>query len=131
MTTKICTRCRQEKPLDDFCKAAKGRHGRNPECRICWAARLKAIRDANPEYNERTNIYQKEINDKTAKTATAYRKRWTKEEDDRVKEYWEDFSSEDIAVELGRTYHSIMWRAHSILNLPSKRDNRTETSMSE
>ena len=37
---KACTRCKEEKPLDDF--AWNGRSGRRPVCRVCtYAAKAK------------------------------------------------------------------------------------------
>lgn len=33
--TKICTKCKEEKNLDDFRKSKRGLYGKRPECKIC------------------------------------------------------------------------------------------------
>lgn len=49
MTTKTCTKCGVEKPLDRFYKQKFGRFGRMAYCKECVAARRRAYRAANRE----------------------------------------------------------------------------------
>jgi 5-methylcytosine-specific restriction endonuclease McrA len=48
--TKTCSRCREVKPLTEFYKDSRGKHGVRPDCKVCRtahkAARYQANRDA-------------------------------------------------------------------------------------
>lgn len=46
---KSCSKCKTEKPLEDFGMRKRGKDGRNPVCRVCEKARILAWRKANPE----------------------------------------------------------------------------------
>lgn len=60
METKICARCKQEKPLDQFCKNSQQRDGHNVYCKSCQKIINKKWRDNNPEYFK---AYSKNYND--------------------------------------------------------------------
>jgi Recombination endonuclease VII len=50
MTNKICSKCGHEKPLSDFYKQDRGKHGVRSQCKSCDAAVNKAWREANQEH---------------------------------------------------------------------------------
>lgn len=54
MLTKICGKCKLEKPIDDFYKSKKGLHGRHSICKKC-----KNSRKTSEEYKEKQKIYKK------------------------------------------------------------------------
>lgn len=42
MTTKLCTKCRQDKPTSDFSRPARAKDGLQYHCKECQNGRLKA-----------------------------------------------------------------------------------------
>lgn len=52
---KTCSKCGTTKPLTDFHKEAKGKHGRQAQCRPCKLTYVKAHRAANPAYARENN----------------------------------------------------------------------------
>ena len=59
---KTCTKCSEEKTLDDFYGHKKGRHGKHPECKICYNERVKKYRSVNKEKYIGTQIKWREKN---------------------------------------------------------------------
>lgn len=57
---KTCTACGAEKPLNDFSKSARGKHGRRGDCKKCHNAKCKNWRDRNKEHRAQ---YQKQWNE--------------------------------------------------------------------
>ncbi len=48
-STKRCSKCGQEKPLEEFHRQPTGRHGRRADCKVSAAARSRKWRAENPE----------------------------------------------------------------------------------
>ena len=46
---KSCTKCGETKPLTEYHKNPRSRHGYRTECKVCRSARNKAYREANRE----------------------------------------------------------------------------------
>lgn len=57
---KTCTRCNTEKPLDDFHRNQRGRHGRAADCKPCARRRYRTWYKANydPEHNRANRLRQ-------------------------------------------------------------------------
>lgn len=61
MPDKVCSRCRESKPLDEFYKHPKGSHGRQSICKVCqnkasteWAQNnAERTREIHHQYLER------------------------------------------------------------------------------
>lgn len=66
---KQCTKCKQVKPLDDFCVDKRTKSGRYSQCRKCHSENLR---------KNRKKYYYRE-------KATAYRKRWRAEPQNGIK----------------------------------------------
>lgn len=49
MSTKICTKCAEEKPLTEFYRHSQKKDGLNPSCKICQRADVAASYRRNPE----------------------------------------------------------------------------------
>lgn len=47
-TQRICTKCREIKPLDDFSAAPRGKYGRKASCKACDAARHAELHPPKP-----------------------------------------------------------------------------------
>ena len=47
--TKTCSKCGEEKPLDEFCRHKGRKDGLSSECKACCVARSVARRKNNPE----------------------------------------------------------------------------------
>jgi hypothetical protein len=58
METKICTKCKIEKNLDEFCKSNKTKDGRNAHCKECrklnYRLNIEVRKEKNKEYYHRT-----------------------------------------------------------------------------
>ena len=61
--TKICTRCRAEKPLPDFNQALSQDDGLQPNCRMCQKELAKERSDKNRAKWEKTSPYTGEPRD--------------------------------------------------------------------
>jgi hypothetical protein len=59
MGTKICTKCKVEKPLNDYYKHKNGKDGLNPVCKPCWKEETKSFEKNNPRYEYRKERYEK------------------------------------------------------------------------
>lgn len=49
METKICSKCKIEQDLDNFCKDSKSKDGKQSNCKICKAKHIKEYYRTNPE----------------------------------------------------------------------------------
>jgi hypothetical protein len=59
MGIKICTKCKVEKPFNDYYKHKNGKDGLNPVCKPCWKEENKSFEESNPRYEYRKERYQK------------------------------------------------------------------------
>ena len=94
MSTKRCTGCKEEKPLDGFHREARSRDGRQPRCRACRAGynqkNREKIRTYNKVYRETNRERLKEArsvyyqNNKD-KFKAAHLKRYGENRDERIK----------------------------------------------
>jgi len=48
MKTKVCNKCKNKKPLDQFYKNSKGKYGRSQSCNICSRQAYKDYRERYP-----------------------------------------------------------------------------------
>jgi 5-methylcytosine-specific restriction endonuclease McrA len=105
ITSKVCTGCLEEKPLEDYYKKTKGRLGRCSRCKICLSLKDKEYLETNKEkIAERRKARYKADPESIKKSQAAYRnksenreaararsKKWRQENPKRVKElnkYW-------------------------------------------
>ncbi len=66
---KNCSKCGQEKALDQFHRHSQSKDGRRPDCKICFEAQHKRYR-SNPEVKNRIHSYMKQYRDnRTAEQA--------------------------------------------------------------
>ena len=57
---KVCTKCKEEKPLEEFGKDKRAKDGKNSSCKACERIRCKKHRDANiDKINARSNAHYK------------------------------------------------------------------------
>ena len=52
---KTCTKCGEEKPLDEYHKKKSGKYGRNSQCKACVSAYTAQWRDANRDHIAASN----------------------------------------------------------------------------
>ena len=83
--TKTCTKCNIEKPLTDFNKDKKGKHGFSSICKLCIKAYQKAYQEANK--------------DKIREKRKAYREA----NKDKMKAYYQ--VNKDEVIERGKAYY--------------------------
>ena len=72
--TKLCTKCKENKPLSDFGKDKQYKSGIPGQCKKCHSKRVCWYRNSSSEYRERVKIYQKENKEKIQKQANLRRK---------------------------------------------------------
>lgn len=101
-TTKVCSRCRVEKPISEFYRNRRSKDGRNSYCRTCM------------------ETYRSRPQHKRAEYEGATRKRRARVQ------FWMDhptLSTQECADRLGITYSSLVW---SISQEDSAREKRIE-----
>ncbi len=76
--TKICTKCGEEKSLEDFYKKTNAPDGRTSQCKTCVAKYAKTHREANPEKVKVRNAKWREENPE-------YMTKWREENPEKVK----------------------------------------------
>lgn len=54
--TKVCSKCKTEKPYSDFRADSRRKDGKRASCRECDKKQQKAIRDANLEKYRALNV---------------------------------------------------------------------------
>jgi len=62
MDTKVCTKCKEEKPLTSFYKKKTSRDGLARICKVCWAAERKKRYIKNKDRDQIKNKEWKEKN---------------------------------------------------------------------
>lgn len=70
MTPKSCTKCKVEKPLEEFNKQKNGKFGRMSQCKACMAEYREANREKISEYDRR---YYEENLEKISERHRRYR----------------------------------------------------------
>lgn len=123
--TKICTKCKEDKPLGEFRKNQSNKGGLSSSCKLCDRERDRRYREKNQENNrekarERNRKYREKNRDyKVAKHREDRRKkaeisasmatksgRWSQEEVDLLVELRKTRTVYQCAIELGRKYGS-------------------------
>jgi hypothetical protein len=96
LKTKKCSKCREIKTIDNFCKSKNSKDGYQYQCREC----LKQYRENNKkrikQYMEKwrkdNNEYKKQYMKQWHKNNKEYEKKWRKDNEEYMKEYrkqWE------------------------------------------
>ena len=47
--SKVCTRCKEDKPLSKFHSHKKGKFGKRSKCKVCYNKDVQTWRDKNPD----------------------------------------------------------------------------------
>ena len=79
--TKICTKCKEEKPLEDFSKKANDKENLRSGCKLCDNALYKTWYEANKKRKGVTNKAWREANKELRATTN---KAWYKANKERV-----------------------------------------------
>jgi hypothetical protein len=84
--SKVCTKCGEEKLLEEFTNTKKGKYGKAGECKLCRKKYGKQYREANKEkLAERGKQYRKDNKEKIAEKG----KRYYEENKEHYKHYHE------------------------------------------
>jgi hypothetical protein len=100
VTSKVCTKCCEEKTLEEFDKAPKGKYGRKSKCKAC----CKAYREAN---KDKIAAVQKEYYEANREKKLAYQKAYSEENKEYKREYdkaYNEANKEAIAANKKRYY---------------------------
>mgnify|MGYP003403780556 FL=1 len=83
--SKVCTRCNQNKPLDQFSPNKLGKFGKSPACKVCSCELSKAYAQKNKELvAERKRAYRSSPKGKA--TTKAYNERYAMDHADELRE---------------------------------------------
>lgn len=110
-TTRVCKKCKQEKPLDELVSDKSCLYGRRPYCKECSSIDFAEYRKVNRAVIVNDNRQQLAMNDRSRTTATHHKQPWSNDEDELIRTFWADTGVLDIAEELGRTYMAVRKRA--------------------
>lgn len=106
--TKICTKCKAEKPTDQFANNKRKKDGKHYQCKACQKATLDAWRAKNPDKvraqgrrnyannSERFKAHTKQYAKENPEKVKAAQQRWQKENQDRVREKRRERYQEDL-----------------------------------
>ena len=79
---KACTKCGQEKPLNEFYKKKKGKHGVSAWCKGCSSSYYKGYREKN---KGRLSEYYKEWRENNKENLSDYKRKWHKDNLDKIR----------------------------------------------
>ena len=110
-TTKVCSKCKVEKPFDDFSRHKSRKDGRQPHCKECYKKYNEENSERKKELHKRwcqENAdkiikYCQENSDKRREQS----KQWRQENADRIREYNKEWNQENYSRrrEYSRQYH--------------------------
>lgn len=119
--TKVCSRCKEEKPLGEFGKNQRKKDGLSCSCKLCERERDRRYREENREkrrendrrYEVENREYRVERNrilyaqqQKVSHAMATKTGRWTQEEEVRLIDLRKTKTIYQCAIELGRGYAS-------------------------
>ena len=81
MTTKTCTKCKNEKPISDFGKIYKNKDVVRPACKLCCAEMLKIWKQKN---RHRHALHSQTWRSKNSKRHSDYSKKWYQDNRERA-----------------------------------------------
>ena len=73
MLTKVCIRCKEEKPLSEYYRDKSLKYGRRNHCKICDFTRIKLYRKKN---SIKIKVQRKEFYDNVVKLKNRRRQHW-------------------------------------------------------
>lgn len=79
MDTKICSKCKKEKTLDNFHRYAKSKDGHKPFCKECKLAYDRKYRE-DPRYRERMLEHKRQYRRDNAEHENKKKKEWYERE---------------------------------------------------
>jgi len=131
--TKSCTKCQEEKPLNEFPKSSRFKSGFNSQCKYCLNTASKKWRDENSEdfKNRRKEHYWKNVDkmreekrqyvERSKPQKIAYDAEYRKANKDKIAAYkknWESKKKDDPIFKIKRNlrrrvHHALMGRTKS------------------
>lgn len=103
-TTKVCTKCKEEKALSEFHTLKRGKYGLNPACKKC-KSEYSRLRNATPESQARNRQYRKdnaevrrERNREWARRNYASIQDWRARNPEKVREYARNWNKKNPEV---------------------------------
>ena len=91
--TKVCSKCKFEKPVELFHKNKSRKDGLYPHCKICRAEKHKNYYKAN---SDKLKEYQKEYRKDNSDKLKEYQKEYRKDNLDKAKEYQKEYRKDNL-----------------------------------
>lgn len=125
--TKICSKCKEDKPLGEFGKNQRNKDGLNYSCKLCERERDRRYREENREkrrendrrYEVENREYRVERNrilyaqqQKVSNAMATKTGRWSQEEEARLIDLRKTKTIYQCAIELGRGYGSTVGKIY-------------------
>jgi hypothetical protein len=104
--TKVCSKCKIEKPVEEFPKDSSKRDGLHNECKGCRKERKVRYNKAN---SEKQKEYQKEYRKSNPDKIKEYQKDYRKANSDKLKEYDKEHYKKhsDKMKDSSRNWHKV------------------------
>lgn len=119
MDKKICTKCEQEKSLDDFRRKKNGALGREAICKLCrkedWADYYRRNRGKRLKHSKDDREYQQRYRAENKDRVEASRKRWRDNNPEKIKEYQQRAHKKESSDPLLRMLKSLRTRMAELL----------------
>lgn len=97
METKICSKCSEEKSLEEYYKKKGCLYGVNSYCKKCHLKIKQELRKKNPEeYRRQTKKYY----ELTKEEQSIKKKNWIKNNREKYNSYWTNRKKEDVIFKL-------------------------------
>lgn len=104
---KICSKCKENKPLEEFYKHASTKDGKRPDCKSCVAAKSKKYRAKNKQqiakrkkkyqenHKEKIAEYQKSYYTDNKKELLKYHKKYQVKHTQRISKYQKNYYTDN------------------------------------
>jgi hypothetical protein len=103
METKICSKCKKVKLLEDFCKDKSKKDGLNPVCRECASKQYKQYYLKNKDkINKRIKEYRKKNSEKVMLFSRKRSREWYKKNQEYAKQYSRNYYEQNKEKEKAR-----------------------------
>ena len=126
--SKVCSRCKEEKPLEAFSKNRSRKDGLQRECKVCRKQYNKQYRQKN---REKILEYNKQYYQENREYYSEYNKQYSQENREKRAEYYKQYHQDNREYYLERSAKRRALRRDAVpealLNCPIEKDRLEKT----
>jgi hypothetical protein len=105
---KVCSRCKEEKDKETFCRERRNKDGLSYECKVCLSERKKKSYDPEKyktdEYREKNRIKSQEFRWSNPEKASQISKNWAQQNRQKRREYQEKWRRANLKQKAANAY---------------------------